>query len=104
MCLRFDVIAMLIYKNYTPSLEKGFAKNNFKPLIVNGNGGFEWNTSFNITFNKNTVLSLPEGDFADGSRFRVVGQPWNTWFIHSYANVDPQTGHAQCTRTRRRVS
>jgi len=58
------------------------------------NNGFEWTTSFNISFNKNEVLSLPEGDFPDGSRFRAVGQPWNTWYTRGYAGVDTETGQA----------
>jgi TonB-dependent starch-binding outer membrane protein SusC len=58
------------------------------------NNGFEWTTSFNISFNKNEVLSLPEGDFPDGSRFRSVGQPWNTWYMRGYAGVDTETGQA----------
>ncbi len=58
------------------------------------NNGFEWTSSFNISFNKNEVLSLPEGDFPDGSRFRAVGQPWNTWYMRGYAGVDSETGQA----------
>lgn len=62
---------------------------------VQGNkNGFGWTSSFNITFNKNEVLSLPEGNFPDGSRFREVGLPWNTWYMRGYAGVDPQTGSA----------
>ncbi len=63
--------------------------------FVSPSGGFEWRTGFNITFNTNEVLSLPEGDFADGSRFRAVGQPWSTWYMRGYAGVDPETGAPQ---------
>lgn len=55
-------------------------------------GGFEWQTSFNITFNTNEVISLPEGDFADGVRFRQVGSPWSTWYMRGWAGVDPDNG------------
>ncbi len=55
-------------------------------------GGFQWQTNFNITFNTNEVISLPEGDFADGVRFRAVGNPWSTWYMRGYAGVDAQTG------------
>lgn len=60
--------------------------------ITSSDDGFTWTTSFNFTRNVNEVISLPEGDFADGSRFRAVGQPWNTWYFQGYAGVDPQTG------------
>ncbi|GAB5553499.1 MAG: TonB-dependent receptor [Saprospiraceae bacterium] len=60
--------------------------------FVSQNNGFEWNTSLNVTFNTNEVIALPEGDFADGSRFRAVGQPWSTWYMRGYAGVDVQTG------------
>ena len=62
--------------------------------IVSSNNGFEWSTTFTFTRNVNEVISLPEGDFADGSRFRAVGQPWSTWYIRGYAGVDTQTGEA----------
>lgn len=57
--------------------------------------GFEWTTSFNFTANENEVVALPDGDFADGSYFRAVGEPWNTWYIRGYANVNPETGRPQ---------
>lgn len=60
--------------------------------IVNSADGFTWTTNFNITFNTNEVISLPEGDFPDGSRFRGVGLAWNTWYIRGYAGVDTETG------------
>ncbi len=59
------------------------------------NGGFEWTTSFNFAANVNEVIALPGGDFADGSFFRAVGQPWNTWYIRGYANVNPANGRPQ---------
>ena len=57
--------------------------------------GFRWSTGLNFTVNRNKVLSLPEGDFADGSRFRAVGTPWNTWYIPGYAGVNPDNGAPQ---------
>ncbi|MEM9929317.1 MAG: SusC/RagA family TonB-linked outer membrane protein, partial [Bacteroidota bacterium] len=63
--------------------------------IVSDGDGFAWTTSFNFTRNVNEVISLPEGDFADGSRFRQVGLPWNTWYIPGYAGVNVQTGEPQ---------
>jgi TonB-linked SusC/RagA family outer membrane protein len=63
--------------------------------VVSETDGFTWSTSFNFTRNVNEVIALPDGDFADGSRFREVGQPWNTWFFEGYAGVNPATGEPQ---------
>jgi TonB-linked SusC/RagA family outer membrane protein len=63
--------------------------------FTSDDGGFEWTTSFNFTANENEVISLPGGDFADGSYFRAVGQPWNTWYIRGYADVNPENGRPQ---------
>ncbi|WP_116105283.1 SusC/RagA family TonB-linked outer membrane protein [Lewinella sp. IMCC34191] len=60
--------------------------------VLSPSNGFTWTTSFNITRNRNEVIALPEGDFADGSYYRAVGQPWNTWYMRGYANVNPETG------------
>ena len=60
--------------------------------LVTADNGFTWTTNLTFTSNRNEILSLPEGDFADGSRFRAVGEPWNTWYMQGYAGVDVQTG------------
>ena len=63
--------------------------------LVSAVDGFTWTTSLNFTTNSNNVLALPEGDFADGSYYRAVGQPWNTWYFRGYAGVNTQTGEPQ---------
>ncbi|NJC25345.1 SusC/RagA family TonB-linked outer membrane protein [Neolewinella antarctica] len=63
--------------------------------ITSNTNGFTWSTSFNFTTNVNEVIALPDGDFADGQRFRRVGQPWNTWFLNGYDNVNPENGRPQ---------
>ena len=67
------------------------------------NKKFEWNTSFNIGFLKNTVLSLPpnkdpEGrDFLGGSSSQraIVGQSLNTFYLIRYSGINAQTGDAE---------
>ncbi|HEY1010480.1 MAG TPA: SusC/RagA family TonB-linked outer membrane protein, partial [Daejeonella sp.] len=64
---------------------------------------FSWNTNFNIGFNKNTVLSLPENKDAQGRNFlsgstaqrAVVGYSRNTFYLNEYIGIDPATGDAQ---------
>jgi TonB-linked SusC/RagA family outer membrane protein len=64
---------------------------------------FEWNTSFNIGFLKNTVLSLPENKDPEGRNFlagstsqrAIVGESLNTFYLIRYLGVNPTTGDAE---------
>lgn len=55
---------------------------------------FSWTIDGNFTYNKNTVLSLPNGTdtVPFGSTTLKVGKPLNTFFLVKYAGVDPATG------------
>lgn len=59
---------------------------------------FRWNTSFNITTNKNEVKSLANGVESiitgsnDGMNITAVGQPVGMLYIVETAGVDPATG------------
>lgn len=61
-------------------------------------GEFKWNTSFNISFNKNKVLRLINNQpIFPGGRFlgRVeVGEPLGYFYGKAYAGVDPNNGDA----------
>lgn len=67
------------------------------------NKNFEWNTSFNIGFLKNTVLSLPPNKDAEGRDFlggsasqrAIVGQSLNTFYLIRYSGINSQTGDAE---------
>lgn len=64
---------------------------------------FNWNTSLNIGFNKNTVLSLPENRDPEGRNFinsstaqrAIVGESRNTWYLIKYKGINPATGDAE---------
>ena len=63
---------------------------------------FLWNTTFNIGANKNTVVSLPDGNpvrFSAGSTniFQQVevGGDMNSWYFPKWAGVDPENGNPQ---------
>ncbi len=56
---------------------------------------FRWNTSINVAYNKNRVVSLPEGAdfFLDYNIFRE-GEAASSFFLVEYAGVDPDNGDA----------
>ncbi len=58
-------------------------------------GDFKWTSSFNISANKNEVLSLAadvDTLIVDDEVAHIKGQPAYQWFMPTYAGVDPATG------------
>ncbi|MFT3911142.1 MAG: SusC/RagA family TonB-linked outer membrane protein [Ferruginibacter sp.] len=55
---------------------------------------FTWTIDGNFTYNRNRVLSLPNGTdtVTFGSTTLKVGKPAQTFFLVKYAGVDPATG------------
>ncbi|WP_316832680.1 TonB-dependent receptor [Pedobacter aquatilis] len=54
---------------------------------------FNWNSNFNISFNKNKITSLAEGtSVQNGNFYRSVGYDYYTYYLKESAGVDPQTG------------
>ncbi len=53
---------------------------------------FNWNLGFNLGFNKNTVVFLPNGEFRQGLQIVREGQDIFTWNMPKWAGVDPETG------------
>lgn len=64
---------------------------------------FEWNTSFNFGYLKNTVLSLPTNKDEEGrdhlvisgAQRAIVGFSRNTFYMIRYIGVNPATGDAE---------
>jgi TonB-dependent starch-binding outer membrane protein SusC len=64
---------------------------------------FEWNTSLNMGFVKNTVLSLPENKDEAGRNFlgisgaqrAIVGHSKNSFYLIKYIGINSQTGDAE---------
>lgn len=63
---------------------------------------FRWSTSFNVSFNKNTITetynkkisSLASVSYGNSSqRLFVQGQPVNAWYGYQFAGVDPVSGN-----------
>lgn len=72
---------------------KGFE---FELTTRNLVGAFQWTTSLNMTFNRNKVLALPEGNRilggVDNLNMAEVGQPLGVFYGWKMIGVNPQTG------------
>lgn len=81
------------YQNAGEIQNKGFE---FEISTKNIEGKFRWNTSFNMTFNRNKVMSLPNGDLFGGLggtlNIASVGLPLGTFYGWQMVGVNPQTG------------
>ncbi len=54
---------------------------------------FTWDISFNYTRNKNKITALPNGnDIISGSFVRRVGYDFQTFYVRTWAGVDPANG------------
>lgn len=54
---------------------------------------FSWIVDFNFAHNKNTVTSLPDGsDIPDGNFIIRQGTAYRTFYLRTYAGVDPANG------------
>ncbi|MDX8340684.1 SusC/RagA family TonB-linked outer membrane protein [Draconibacterium sp. IB214405] len=55
---------------------------------------FKWNTSLNMSFNKNKVLQLNDGkDISKGDKIIREGWDINTWYLRKWAGVDASNGN-----------
>lgn len=82
---------------------------NFSGRVFSPDRAFQWNPSFNISFNKNMVTELPNGnrDLYIGGAAYIVGRPLNMFYgfvvdgiINSTADliVNPYTGASGATK------
>ena len=53
---------------------------------------FNWETSFNITFPKNELISYPNIDQSSYAFKYKVGYPLNIDLLYDYQGIDPETG------------
>ncbi len=66
------------------------------PFVSSNPGGFNWNLDFNISFNRNKILSLPGGeDINAGRQIRREGEQFRTFFMQKWAGVNPADGTPQ---------
>jgi len=58
---------------------------------------FDWNIAANYSLNRNTILSLPQGQQSQlYHKYQIlqVGKPFNSFYLDRFQGVDPQTGSA----------
>ena len=55
---------------------------------------FTWTTSFNAAYNRNKILVLDgiQTSIISGSQIRMVGMPYNTFYLREFAGIDPADG------------
>jgi TonB-linked SusC/RagA family outer membrane protein len=53
---------------------------------------FTWNTSFNISFTRNELLSFPNLESSTYANQYVVGEPLNIRMVYHYTGTNPDTG------------
>jgi TonB-linked SusC/RagA family outer membrane protein len=56
------------------------------------NKNFQWETSFNLTFPKNELVSYPNIEQSSYANTYRVGQPLNISLLYDYTGLDPDTG------------
>ena len=54
---------------------------------------FKWDVDFNISFNRNEILSLADtSEIPNGIQIWQVGQPIRSWYLRQWAGVNPADG------------
>ncbi len=55
---------------------------------------FNWTANFNISHNNNEILVLDgyQESIISGSQIRMVGKPYNTFYLREFAGIDPVDG------------
>lgn len=76
---------------------EGAVRNRGMELTLSTNnlqGALQWNTDFNIAFNRNKVLRLDEreNDIIVGDQIISIGEDMNTWYLRKWLGVDPENG------------
>lgn len=56
-------------------------------------GAFTWSSNFNISLNKNRIISLNEGQPIDnGTKYLTEGRDINSWYMREWAGVNQANG------------
>ncbi|MBO5251209.1 MAG: TonB-dependent receptor [Bacteroidaceae bacterium] len=87
------------FSNYLMNI--GEVKNSGIELELNSTNiqtkDFTWNTTFNISHNKNEIVVLDgiQTEIAGTSQIRKVGKSYRTFYLIEFAGINPETGAPQ---------
>ncbi|MDR0895793.1 MAG: TonB-dependent receptor [Prevotellaceae bacterium] len=58
---------------------------------------FTWETTFNISANRNEVVKLSNNQtqIVSGSKIHIIGKPYYTYYMIEFAGINPETGAPQ---------
>lgn len=79
----------------------GEVKNKGVELEINSTNirtkDFSWNTTFNISHNKNEIVTLDgmQTEIVSGNQIRKVGKSYRTFYMKEFAGINPETGVPQ---------
>ncbi len=81
-----------ILTNIGEMQNRGFETEILATIISNKN--LTWTSSLNAAFNKNKILVLDgiQTSIISGSQIRMVGKPYNTFYLREFAGIDPADG------------
>lgn len=96
---------MLFNRPLAPSVGEPIIPENYGDLKNTGvelqlnsvnvrNSDFNWQTSFNIAFESNELIKLPQEEIIQGSKKLEVGKSIFEFYIQEWAGVDPDDGAA----------
>ena len=91
MTTGFNTYLMNIGKVKNQGVELEISSKNFETK------NFRWNTTFNISHNKNKILVLDgmQTEIVSGSQIRKVGNSYRTFYLIEFAGINPETGMPQ---------
>ena len=58
---------------------------------------FSWNTGFNISHNRNKIVTLDgmQTEIISGTQIHKIGKPYRTFYLVEFAGINPETGVPQ---------
>lgn len=94
VALSNGIVNNVVYSNAGEMVNKGFEFSlNSKNIKTED---FNWNTSFNISFNDNEVVALAkdQDELISQNQIVRIGETFASWYLAEYAGVDPANGDA----------
>jgi TonB-linked SusC/RagA family outer membrane protein len=81
-----------ILSNIGEMRNRGFEAELVSTIINNKN--FTWTSSLNFSHNNNKILVLDgeQTSIVSGTQIRMIGKPYNTFYLREFAGIDPDDG------------